>query len=129
MAVQVSSIKHPPGRPLAKTVCAAGAGIVGLALVLYYGVPVVRGTLDSPFLEMMLFVLVVGLVSLLAALGYGLRKRWGWYAHLVAAVGSLVFPGALFEFKVDLYHMLAWASTFLTLAMVIWMCFVLRKKK
>jgi uncharacterized membrane protein YgdD (TMEM256/DUF423 family) len=64
---------------------------------------------------MMIYVGVIALLSIAGAAGYWLRRRWGWTLHLLAAIGLLLFPGMLFELKLDAYHLFAWISPPLSL--------------
>ncbi len=120
-------------------VCTSGAVVVGLVLVFYYTLwllGIAQNSLPSYGLNgaspgvvvgIGLYVILMGLLSIVAGVGYARKARWGWYVHLVAAIGMLAFPGALFEFKLDVHHMIAWLSALLTLVMVILMGFSRRK--
>ncbi len=134
-------MKRPPaGGPQGIMIYALGTGIIGTVLVVYYSfwllwiVPYggfpgeLEGVPAGMITGMGLYVILMGLLSLLAMVGYARNARWGWYAHLVAAVGMLAFPGALFEFKLDLHHLIAWAGWLFTLVMVIGMGIARRKK-
>jgi hypothetical protein len=118
---------------------AFAAGAIGLLLVGYYGLWVFQTSLsgvspvgyeDAPpgmITGIGIFVVAMGVLSIIAALGYARNARWGWYFHLAAAVGMLAFPGTLFEFKPDLHHLIAWVSALLTLILVIWVEIARRK--
>ncbi len=126
------------GRSVFRFICALGAALVGMVLLFYYAIPnllagpaspLVAASPAAPVMELLVLVAVVGLLSIVGASGYWLEKWWGWWAHLVSVLGQLLFPGALFEFKLDLYHMMAWISPVVSLVILIAMAVSMRWRK
>ncbi len=112
-------------------VCAIGAALVGLVLLLYafYVVPgQFEGDVD-PIGGFLVFMAVVGLLSVAAAVGYGMGKTWGWFVHLASVIGQWLFPGSLFEFKLDLYHMVGWMNPLISLVILVLMGWHIRRKR
>ncbi len=112
-------------------VCASGAAIVGVVLLLYaaFVIPSQMAGLTSPPVELLALVAIVGLLSVVGAIGYWLERTWGWFVHLASVLGQLLFPGSLFELKLDLYHMIGWVSPILSLAILILMGLRFRRQK
>ncbi len=137
LPAQAIPSRLPSTRSMIQVICATGAALVGLVLLWNYVVlNLLAGSsspvagLPSPMLEFMLaFIAIVGLLSILGAIGYWNGKAWGWYIHLISVLGQLAFPGALFEFKLDLYHMIAWASPPVSLVILIVMGIRIRRAK
>lgn len=119
------------GRPALVVACTTGAVIIGAVLLLYavYVIPNQMAGLFSPPVESLAFVALVGLLSIVGALGYWLERFWGWFVHLASVLGQLVFPGSLFEFKLDLYHMVGWTAPVVSLAILILMGLRLKRTK
>ncbi len=123
-------------RSTLRVICASGAALVGLVLLSYavYFVPnQLAGSAspgDSSALGLaLLFLAMVGLLSIAGAIGYWLNKTWGWYIQLVSVLGQFLFPGMLFEFKIDMYHMVGWFSPVISLVILILMGIEIRRKK
>jgi hypothetical protein len=111
-----------------QVVGAVGAALVGLVLLLYYVVPNILAASSSPMVELLAFIAIVGLLSIIGAVGYWMEKLWGWYVHLASVLGQLLFPGSLFEFKLDVYHLIGWTSPVISLIIVIMMGIKIRRK-
>lgn len=118
-------------RSTLQVACAAGAALVGLVLLSYvvYFVPNQLGPSTADMSGLLVFVALVALLSLLGAMGYWLGKKWGWFVQLASTVGQLLLPGALFEFKLDLYHLVGWIIPVVSLAIVIAMGLAFRRAK
>ncbi len=101
--------------------CALLAGMIGVMYLGVYVFPRIFGNGLHDYLAMVLFVGIVALLLITSAVGYWLGKRWGWYVQLASGIGQLVFPGGLFEFKLDAYHLPAWIGPILTLVMLAFM--------
>jgi uncharacterized membrane protein (DUF2068 family) len=94
-----------------------------------YVIPNRMAALSSPPGELLAFVGIVGLLSVVGAAGYWAERAWGWFVHLVSVLGQLVFPGSLFELKPDWYHMVGWAAPVISLAILILMGLRMRRIK
>jgi uncharacterized membrane protein (DUF2068 family) len=132
LSPQPFSSGSPSNRPALQSLCAIEAILAGFTLLSYavYFVPNELAGSPSPILGFLLFLGIVGAVSIVSAIGYWTNKTWAWPVHLVSALGQLFLPGSLFEFKLDLYHMIPWGISGLSLIMVIIMGFaVLRKRR
>jgi hypothetical protein len=125
-------------RSAVQVACAIGAALVGLVLLLYYVVPnllpgssspIMLAASSSPVVELLVLVAAVGLLSIVGAIGYWMEKTWGWYVHLASVLGQLLFPGTLFEFKLDLHHMIGWTSPVISLVILIVMGIWIRRKR
>ncbi|MGE5263097.1 MAG: hypothetical protein ACM3S0_06920 [Acidobacteriota bacterium] len=129
MSTQPFVSRIPSGRPMLQRVCAIGAALVGLVLILYYVVPNLLVGSTSLLVELLYLVGIVGFLSIVAAIGYWMGTAWAWYVHLASVLGQFLFPGALFEFKLDLYHMIGWTSPVISLAILITMGIRIRRRK
>ncbi|MGE5139200.1 MAG: hypothetical protein ACM3JD_07060 [Rudaea sp.] len=131
MATRSLASRASASRSTLQVLCAAGAALVGLALLLYAGyvIPGRLGSQASSVTELLAFVAIVGLLSVLAAVGYWLGKTWAWFAHLLSVLGQLLFPGSLFELKLDLYHMVGWAAPVISLLILILMGVMIRRRR
>jgi uncharacterized membrane protein (DUF2068 family) len=131
MVTQSSSTNPTPSRSTFQVICAIGAMSVGLVLLSYavYFVPNKLAGSSPPIIGFLVFLAIVGLLSIIGAVGYWMGRIWGWYVHLASALGQLFFPGALFEFKLDLYHMIGWVSPVVSLIIVILMGINIRRRK
>ncbi len=111
--------------------CAAGTALVGAVLLLYatYVIPNRLADQAPSVTELLALVGIVGLLSLLAAVGYWMGKTWGWFIHLVSVLGQLLFPGSLFEFRLDLYHMVGWAVPAISLVILILMAWAIKRRR
>ncbi len=125
----------PPGTAARRSVlvvaCTAGAAIIGVVILVYalYVIPNQMAGLPSAPMELFVFVAAVGLLSVASATGYWIERTWGWFVHLVSVLGQLVFPGSLFEFKLDLYHMVGWIAPLISLAILILMGLRMRRTR
>lgn len=118
-------------RSAVRVASACGAALVGLVLVLYsvYIVPNKLADSAPSMAGFLVFLAIVGLLSIAAAIGYWTKKTWGWYIHLPSVLGQLLLPGSLFEFKPDAYHMVGWLSPALSLVIAILMGVETRRQK
>ncbi len=131
MPAQALGSRTFSNRSTLQIVCAAGAALVGFVLLAYavYFVPNRMGDSVSDLVAFLVFVAIIGLLSLVGALGYWLGKTWGWYIQFTSALGQLLLPGSLFEFKPDLYHLMGWITPVVSLVIVIRMGLEIRRKR
>ncbi len=109
--------------------CAIAAILVGLVILVTYVVPNLFPDAPLPAVELVVLVAIVGLLSIAGGIGYWTGGNWGWYVHLLSVIGQLLFPGALFEFKLDLYHMIGWISPLISLLILVTMGIQMRRRK
>ncbi len=129
MSNQTFASRAFSGRSTLHAICAGGATLVGLILLLYafYVVPNMLPNSSSLTVGLLVFTAIVGLLSIVGAIGYWAKKMWGWYIHLISVLGQLFFPGTLFEFKLDLYHLTVWTIPVVSLVILIVMGINIRK--
>lgn len=80
-------------------------------------------------MELLTFVAVVSLLSSAGSIAYWTGKTWGWFVHLPSVLGQPLFPGSLFEFKFDLYHMKGWIALLISVVILVVMGMRIRTKR
>jgi uncharacterized membrane protein (DUF2068 family) len=103
--------------------------LIGVIYLLLYIAGNLIASPVSLILELLLLVAVVSVLSIIGGIGYWMSKTWGWFVHLASVFGQLLFPGGLFEFKPDLYHMIGWIGPLISLVILIAMGIHIRQKR
>ena len=96
--------------------------LMGVTLVGGYAAPPLLSGGAGPDLRLWIFLALVGVVLIAAAVGYALNTRWALWAQTGAAVAMVPIPGTLFPFVPDSYHLIIWLIplTCLVLVLLMW---------
>lgn len=118
-----------PNRVSLQGAYALGAILIGVVFLLLYVIGNLVASQTPLMMELLVLVAVVSLLSIAGGIGYWNGKTWGWFVYLVSVLGQLLFPGGLFEFKLDFYHMVGWVGPLVSLVILIAMGVDIRRHR
>ncbi len=120
---------HTSHRSTLAAASALATVLIGVMFLLLY---VIGNLVAGPvplMTELLVIVAAVSLLSILGGIGYWMGKTWGWFIHLPSVLGQLIFPGGLFEFRLDFYHMVGWVGPLVSLLILIVMGIQIRRNR
>ncbi len=129
MSAKSVSFPAASDRSALQCVCTIAAGLIGLVYLGVYVIPNIDPTVAKEESGLVWIVAFAGLFSVAAAIGYGLGRTWGWYAHAVSMLAQVLFPGSLFELQFDHYHLIGWIGPLVSLLIVVLLGIQLFSKK